>query len=170
MPNCKAMQLVRGHLFSVCVIAAAAVAAAGVFTFARPTYHPYVMPTPPHDLPYASATYTAADVSRAFAAVGIKLEAHGPRPTRSYPITDLSNKGLTVEATAFGDPQQVKDSGFSDYTAVDGHWAHFPRACIAGATNAERWRGNIRVMISCTRAGDASSAWLRRARRALGQL
>jgi hypothetical protein len=128
------------------------------------------MPTPPNDLPYVSTTYTAADVSRAFAAVGIKLEAHGPRPTRSYPMTDLSNNGLTVVATAFGDPQQVKDSGFSDYVAVDGHWVHFPRVCITGATNAERWRGNIRVIISCTRAGSASSTWLRRAGLALGRL
>jgi hypothetical protein len=171
MPNRKAMQLVRGHLLSVAVIAVAVVAAAGVFTFARPGYHPYVMPTPPNDLPYTAVAYTASDASRAFAASGIKLEQRGPRATRSNPMTGLSNKGFIVEVTAFGDPQQVKDSGYSTYyTFVDGHWVHAPRTCGAGATNAERWRGNIRVIISCTRAGSASSTWLRRASLALGRL
>jgi hypothetical protein len=171
VPNRKAMQLVRGHRLPVAVIAVAVVAAIGVFAFARPAYHPYVMPTPPNDLPYTAVTYTASDASRAFAASGIKLEMRGPRATRSYPMTGLADKTLIVEVTAFGDPQQVKNSGYSAYyTFADGHWVHAPRTCGAGATNAERWRGNIRVIISCTRAGGASSTWLRRAGLALGQL
>jgi hypothetical protein len=170
VPIPKAMRLVRGHLVLVAVIGAAVVAAAGVFTFARPAYHPDVMPTPPNDLPYTVVTYTAADARRAFAAAGIKLKTHRPA-TRSNPMTDLSSKNLTVEVTAFGDSQQVKDSGYSAYyTFLGGHWVHAPRTCGAGATNAERWRGNIRVIISCTRAGSDSSTWLRRAGLALGEL
>jgi hypothetical protein len=162
---------VSRHVVAVAVIGAAVAAIGGIFAFARPTFRPYVMPTPPNDLPYTGVTYTAADASRAFAAAGIKTRAVGPRATRSYPMTELSNKGLIVAVTVFGDPALVKDSGYSPYyTFVDGHWVHAPRTCSAGAANAERWRGNIRVIVSCTRAVSASSTWLRRAALALARL
>ncbi|HEV7565620.1 MAG TPA: hypothetical protein VGO31_06640 [Microbacteriaceae bacterium] len=165
------MSWVSRHVVAVALIGVAVAAMGGMFAFARPTFHPYVMPTAPNDLPYTAVTYTAADASRAFAEAGVKTRAVGPRATRSYPMTDLSNKGLTVVVTAFGDPTLVKDSGYSRYyTFVGGHWVNAPRTCSAGAANAERWRGNIRVIVSCTRAGGASGAWLRRVTLALSRL
>lgn len=161
------------HVIAVAIIGIAVASTGAVFAFARPTYHPYVMPAPPNDLPYTTVTFTPADASHAFSAVGIKLllRTHGPRPAHSAPMTDLSDKGLVVEVTVFGDAQKVKDSGFSDYfTFVDGHLVKAPRTCARGATNAERWRGNVRVIVSCTRAGGASGMWLRRAQLALGRL
>jgi hypothetical protein len=156
------------------VIAAALIVVAGVFTFARPTYHPYVMPPPPDaGLPYKTVSYSAADATRAFATVRITLllRTGGPRPARSLPMTVLSDKDIVVEVDAFGDPKKVADSGFSDYfTIVNGHWVRAPRTCAPGALNAERWRGNIRVIVSCSRAGGASSTWLRRVELALGRL
>jgi hypothetical protein len=162
---------VSRHVFAVAVLGVAVAVVAGVFAFARPTFHPYVMPPPPNDLPYTAVAYTAADASRAFAAAGIRTRAEGPRETRSYPMQTLSNKGLTVVVTAFGNPTLVKDSGYSPYyTFVGGHWVHAPRTCNAGAANAERWRGNVRVIVSCARAGGASGAWLRRVTLALSRL
>jgi hypothetical protein len=162
---------VSRHVVAVALIGVAVAAMGGMFAFARPTFHPYVMPTPPNDLPYAAVTYTAADASRALAVAGVKTRAVGPRATRSNPMTGLSNKGLTVIVTAFGDPTLVKDSGYSRYyTFVGGHWLQAPRTCSAGAANAERWRGNIRVIVSCKRAGGASGALLRRVTLALSRL
>jgi hypothetical protein len=166
------MSWVSRHVVAVAVVLFAVVAMGGVFVFAHPTYKPYVMPPPPDaGLPYTHVSYSAADAKRAFAAVGIEIENHGPRATRSYPMTTLNTKDFTVEVTAFRDAQQVKDSGYSAYyTFVDGHWVHAPRTCSPGARNAERWRGNIRVIVSCSRAGSASSTLLRRAGIALGRL
>jgi hypothetical protein len=159
------------HLLAAVIVCIAAASVGAVFAFARPTYHPYVMPAPPNDLPYTTVSYTAADAIRAFSAAGIKLVRRGPHATRSYPMTGLSNNSLIVEVTAFGDPQNVKDSGFSTYfTFVDGHWVKAPRTCAPGAIDAERWRGNVRVIVSCTRAGADSGMWLRRAQLALGRL
>jgi len=78
---------------------------------------------------------------------------------------------LVVELTAFGDRKTVDASGFSNYyTFANGRWSLAPKSCVAGAKNAERWRGNVRVIVSCTRAGGASNAWLRRVALALGRL
>jgi hypothetical protein len=160
----------RSHLVSVAVIAAAVAVVAGVFVFALPSPHPYVMPPPPDaGLPYTTVSYSAADAQRAFAAVGIKLLLHTRE--RHALITDLSTKDLIVEADAFADPKKVAASGFSNYyTVVDGHWVHAPRTCAHGARNAERWRGNLRVIVSCSRAGSTSSRWLRRVDLALARL
>jgi hypothetical protein len=166
------MTRITRHVVAVAVVLFAVLAMGCVFVFARPTYKPYVMPPPPDaGLPYTHVSYSAADAKRAFAAAGIKIENHGPPATRSYPMTSLNTKDLTVEVTAFGDAQQVKASGYSAYyTFVDGHWIHAPRTCSPGARNAERWRGNIRVIVSCARAGGASSTLLRRAGIALSRL
>lgn len=138
----------------------------GAFALARPTYHPYVMPSPPSDgLSYTKVTFTRADAMHAFAAQGIHLLGGHAQPG----MTDAHSRDLVVEVTVFGDRKTVDASGFSDYyTFANGRWSLAPKSCVAGAKNAERWRGNVRVIVSCTRG--ASSAWLRRAELALGRL
>ena len=82
---------------------------------------------------------------------------------------DAQSRDLVVELAVFGDRKTIDASGFSDYHIfANGRWSLAPRNCVAGAKNAERWRGNVRVIVSCTRG--ASSAWLRRAALALGRL
>src|SRR4051812_39799921 len=149
------MLWLRAHLIAVSVVAVAAVGAAGALTFARPTYHPYVMPPPPSDLPYTKVSYGWADAKRAFAESGIRLILHtrGPRPAAAPPIVDSSTNDLVVEVTVFGDPKKIQGSGLSDYiTFSNGRWVQTPRTCGNGARLAERWGGNIRVIVNCASA------------------
>ena len=162
------------HLVAVAVVAVAAVGAAGVFTFAKPAYHPYVMPPPPRTvLPYTKVVYTAHDAQRAFAAAGIRLvmHLHEPIPVGNPPIVDLSTADGVVEVDAFGNPAKIAASGFSDYvTFSNGHWVRTPSRCSAGAANAERWRGNIRVILSCTGVGRLAPGYVHRIDIALERL
>ncbi len=161
------MGLLRGHLPAVAVVAAALAATAAAFAFARPEYHRTVSEPPAdHGLPYTRATYTAADARRAFAAVGVEL---GQR-SRSAIVTTLGSAGDVLEVDAFADRERVERAGFWDYLVVDGRYVHFARDCRSSIPDAERWRGNVRVVVSCMRAGGQADAWLRRAERALAGL
>ena len=162
------MSWVVRHIASVAVVGAAVVAMGSVLAFARPTYHPYVMPSPAGDgLSYTKVTYTRADAMTAFAAQGIHL-LRGPNDPEAQ---DAHSRDLVVEVTVFGARKTVDASGFSDYyTFTNGKWSLAPKSCVAGAKNAERWRGNVRVIVSCTLAGRAANTWLRRAALALGRL
>jgi hypothetical protein len=159
---------VSRHVIAVAAVLVAVAAMGGVFAFARPTYHPYVMPSPPGDgLSYTEVKYTRADAVHAFAAQGIHLLPGAEEPGMS----GAYSRDLVVELTAFGDRKTVDASGFSNYyTFANGRWSLAPKSCVAGAKNAERWRGNVRVVVSCTRAGGASGAWLRRVTLALSRL
>jgi hypothetical protein len=162
----------RTHLLAVSVLTVAAVVVAATFVFARPSYHRLAIPAPPRSLPYTKVSYTAADAKRSFAATGLKLILHSqPRSVGTAPIVDLSTKDLLVEVTAFGDPKAVAASGFSDYiTFTGGRWVHTPRTCEDGARLAERWAGNIRVIVNCALAGSAASSRLQRVSLALSRL
>jgi hypothetical protein len=157
------------------LLALAAVSATVVVGFgallAHSAYHPSRIPLPADQgVPYAKASFTAADARRVFAAEGIRLR---PR-SRTAVITTLGNRHDVLEVDAFGDRQRVERSGFYDYTiagrGASAHYAHFPRACRGGALDAERWRGNIRVIVSCAKAGSAAPRWLVRVDRALARL
>jgi hypothetical protein len=162
------------HLAAVAVLTVAVVGAAGVFSFAKPTSHPYVLPPPPPSaLPYTRVVYTASDAKRAFAAVGIRLviHLHEPVPVKAAPIIDLSTADDVVVVDAFGDPAKVAASGFSDYlTFANGRWVRTPRRCSAGAEDAERWNGNLRVILNCVEAGPSAPGYLRRIDLALARL
>ena len=162
------------HLVAVALVTVAVVGAAGVFSFAKPAYHPYVMPSPPRTaLPYAKVVYTPRDAQRAFAGAGIRLvlHLHEPIPVGNPPIVDLSTANGVVEVDAFGNPAKVAASGFSDYTTFsNGRWVRTPSTCAAGAANAERWRGNVRVILSCTEAGALAPRYLHRIDIALERL
>lgn len=171
----RAVALLRGHLMIVLIVVAAVASGGGVFVFARPEYRPPAPPSPPTTpIPYAKVTYSTADAQRAFRTVGIKLVRHTqePIPAAAAPIIDLSNSGDLVVVDVFGDPRRVAASGFSDYFTFDakGHFVKAPQSCTPGANNAERWHKNIRVIVSCARAGASSSAWLARVERAFAQL
>ena len=173
MPTMQAMTWVGRHVIAVAIVFAAVAATAAVFAFARPAFRPYVMPPPPGGLPYTKVTYTAADARRAFAAAGIALvrNTNGPLPAHAAPIVDFNTKDLVVEVDAFGDPARVTASGFSDFTTFsNGRWVRTPPTCATGATNAERWLGNIRAIVSCTRAGGSAASVLRRVSLALARL
>jgi hypothetical protein len=160
----------RLHPLSIAAVSLGVVAVVGVFTFARPTSHPAVLPPPPGaGLPYTHVTFTARDAQRAFADVGMTLVRH--ENGRTPPIADMSTKDDVVSVDTFGDARKVAASGFSDYLVfANGHWAHAPRTCVPGAVDAERWRGNVRVIVRCTRAGSDASHLLRLAARALARL
>ena len=159
------MGILRAHLAGVVIVVAAVLAMTGVFVFARPQFHPYQMPKPPGDgLAYTSATYHGRDAQRAFAKAGIVLGRSAKQPG----LVGFFNRDLALEVTVFGDRKLVDAQGFSDsYTFVDGHWELAPKSCAPGARNAERWRVNVRVIVSCgPRAGET----LRRASQALATL
>jgi hypothetical protein len=159
------MGVLRAHLAAVAIVVAGVLATTGAFLFARPQYHPYQMPKPPGDgLPYTMPTYDGADARRAFARVDVALA----RGARQAGIVGFYNRALSLEVTVFGDRKLVDSQGFSDYyTFVDGHWQLSPKSCVHGARNAERWRINVRVIVSC---GPGADETLRRASRALAAL
>jgi hypothetical protein len=170
----RRMGVVRAHAAVFGITAVAVLAVVGVFTFARPQYHPYVIPKPPQEpLPYTKVLYSTTQAQRAFKAADITLvrHTHEPVPVGAPPIVDLSNSGNIVIVDVFGDPQRVAASGFSDYfNFAHGHWLKAPTSCSPGANGAERWRGNVRVIVSCANAGTAAPLWLARTERALTNL
>ena len=161
------MRLLRAYPLSGLVVVLSVAAVGAFFAFARPAYHPESPPAPPdHGLPYTKVSYTAAEAKRAFAAEGIALTLRSQQPGI---VTTLGNEGDVLEVDAFGDANRVRRSGFSDYTSVNDRFVHFPHACRPGVVDAERWRGNVRVIVACA-ASPNPNAWLRRAARALGRL
>jgi hypothetical protein len=164
---CFHVSWIGRHLFAVAVIGVAVAVAGGALAFARPTYHPYVQQPPPFFVPYKSVTYSLADARKAFAHAGIRFASTSHQQGAQL----LSTAGYLLEVDVLGDPQQVRDSGWDPYHAlIQGHWVAAPRTCGSGVSDAERWRGNVRVVVSCPRAGAASNMWLRRATSALGRL
>jgi hypothetical protein len=159
----------RTHAPATAVVGAAATITVVFFAVARPAYRPHVEPRPrDHGLPYTVARYTSADARRAFAAEGVKLSWRSRMPW----VTTLGNRGDVLEIDVFRDRGKVEASGFYDYATESstGDYVHFPRACGTSIPVAERWRGNVRVMVSCTAARSNAPAWLRVVTRALNRL
>jgi hypothetical protein len=147
---------VRTLSFNLLVAALAATTLVGVTLFAL---------APRTGLPYAKASFTAGDATRAFAAERIELSVR----SRSVLMTTLGNRGDVLEVDAFGDRKAVKRSGFHDVTVANGRQVPFARDC-SSSVPAERWRGNIRVLVDCRRAGATAPGWLQRVERALNRL
>ena len=161
---------VRPHLLLFAVLGAALPVAAMALVL-RPAAVPRPVAGPPDSgLTYTKARFTAADARRAFATQEIRLTVK----SRVTGITSLGDLRDVLEVDAFGDRRTVERTGFSDYTVVglgaSAHYARFPRTCAGGALNAERWRGNIRVIVSCAKAGPAAPRWLERVGGALARL
>ncbi len=116
-------------------------------------------------LPYTKATFTADDAKRAFASEGVTLVVR----SRSIVMTTLGNPGDVLEVDAFADRRTVERSGFHDVTIANGRRVPFARDCSTSVP-AERWHGNVRVLVDCARARAAGSGWLLRVERALSRL
>lgn len=118
---------------------------------------------PSHGLPYSSVKYSVADAKRAFAQVGthLTLKSH------SRAIVTLGNVRNTLEVDVFGSPATVEQSGFYDYTVVNGRYVRFPTQCAPGAYATEHWQANVRAMVSCTGDRRLSKAMLQQAEKAL---
>jgi hypothetical protein len=160
------MTLMRTHQIAALVVALVVAAIAATFAFALPNAHLTRTSSPPNDLPYTSVSYSASGASAAFAAVGVRLTSR----SKSSAITTLGNRGDALEVDVFGDPQRVKAAGFHDYLPFNGRYVHFPRTCGAGLPDAERWAGNLRVVVHCSAATGGSITWLRLANEALARL
>lgn len=161
-----AMTFMRTHHTAALVIAVVAAAFTATFAFARPTYQSRAMSSPPNDLPYTSVSFTSADAVAAFAAVGLGLTPRSTSPT----VKTFGDHGDSFEVDVFGNPQRVKAAGFHDYVVLNGHYVHLPRTCGTAVPKAERWKGNVRVIVTCTTAAGLPSDSLRRADRALARL
>jgi hypothetical protein len=161
-PDKSDVAFLRLHLLSGLLVVAAVGASGLIFAVSRPQYRPAVMPSPPNDLPYTRALYTAQDVRRAFAPLELV------RRSRLPVMTDFSDRSLRVEVTVFGDPAKVKAMGSFEYRlGAHGRFVRYPRTRDNGARNAARWRGNVRAIVRC---GDGADAALRRVAAALGRL
>lgn len=158
------MGLLRGHRAALSVVVFALAVVGAVFAFARPTYHPDVLPSPPTDLPYTHVAYRAADTQIAFARRGVELTMRSRQPE----MEDFSTHNLRVEVTVFGAPSVVRSSGSFDYTLdANRRWVHYPRTCSGGARNAALWRENVRAIVRC---GTGDTQLLGRISRALAAL
>lgn len=140
------MGLLRAHLAAISVVVFALAVVGAVFAFARPAYHPDVLPTPPNDLPYTHARYHAAETQIAFARGGVHLTMNSEIPA----IEGFSTDDLRIEVTVFGAPDAVKSAGSFDYTLdANDHWVHYPRTCAPGVRAAAVWLENVRTIVRC---------------------
>jgi hypothetical protein len=93
-----------------------------------------------------------------------------PKSSASW-VTTIGTPDDVLEVDAFGKPARVERFGAPDYiTDSAGRYVHIPRDCTSGLPTAERWRGNIRVVISCTKAGSSAGTWLSRVEHVLARL
>jgi hypothetical protein len=161
------MDFIRVHPLSFALVGIVVTAAAAVFAVARPTDHSDVVPAPPNnDLPYAAVSFDVTDAKQAFTPENVDLSIQSKTGT----VTTLGSADDLLEVDVFGDPDPVKRSGFYDYTIKNGRYVHFPTSCGAGASTAERWHGNVRVILNCSGAGSDASNWLQTVDRALARL
>jgi len=116
-------------------------------------------------LPYVKATFTPGDAKRAFASEAVTLVVR----SRSVVMTTLGNPADVLEVDVFADRQIVERSGFHDVTIANGRRVPFARDC-SSSVPAERWHGNIRVLVDCAQARSAGSGWLLRVERVLNRL
>jgi hypothetical protein len=95
-----------------------------------------------------------------------------PKSVIPHSITTIGDRRDILEVDIFGDPETVaKETGFGDFTIDSGgKFVHFPRDCSPGTRAAERWHGNIRVIVNCATAGHRGSAWLHRVEGAFATL
>ena len=159
----------RTHALATAIVGAAVTTTAVFFAVARPPYRPHVQPLPrDHGLSYKVARYTLSDARRVFADEGITLTWRSHMPT----VTTLGNRGDVLEVDVLADRSKMIATGFYDYTtdSSSGEYVHFPRACGTSIPDAERWHGNVRVIVSCSATRGDASEWLRRVTRALSRL
>jgi hypothetical protein len=150
------MLWVGRHAVAVGVVAFAVGALGAVFALARPVYRPHVTVAKDVMPPYSKVSYSSTDVRRVFAQerVALAIRSHGPMGTT------LGNRHGVLEVDVFGDPVVLKNAGFHDLVLGP--------SCT-GTRLAERWEGNVRVIVNCAITSDGQR-WLGRVQRALSRL
>jgi hypothetical protein len=151
------MPLLTRHALAGFVVVLAAGATGGVLAFARPEYKPTVAVAKPWTPPYTKVSYQPAAVIRGFAADGIRLAVRSHGSTG----TTLGNARDVLEVDVFGDPKALKRAGFSDLVLGPN--------CVASNRLAERWRGNVRVIVNCAITNDGQR-WVDRVNHGLARL
>ena len=159
---------VRHYVWAFALVALAASVAGLFLTVWRPRYQPSTQKVPTTPLPYSTVQFTAKDAKRAFAAVGVQLVA---KSRVSGAVTTIGSRNDAFEVDVFGDPARVNALGGSPEIIVDSHgnYVRIPRTCTSGIADAERWRGNVRFVISCANSAHASQL-LNTGARALAKL
>jgi hypothetical protein len=145
------------HALAGAVVVLSVAATGGVLAFARPEYKPHVALAKPGTPLYMKVSYQPGAVRRVFAEEGIGLTLR----SRGSWGTTLGNARDVLEVDVFGDPIALKNAGFSDLV--------LGRDCAASSRLAERWRGNVRVIVNCAIA-DHGQRWVDRVNHALARL
>jgi hypothetical protein len=158
---------IRQYVWAFALIALAASVAGLFLTVWRPRYRPSTQKLPAAPLPYSHVQFTAKDAMRAFAALGVKLI---PKSRVPDVVTTIGSANAAFEVDVFGDSSQVNALGGSPEIIVDSHgnYVRIPSTCNSGIPDAERWRGNVRVVIRC--ANPAHAQLLNTGARALANL
>jgi hypothetical protein len=144
----------RQHAWAVAVVALGVTVVGLFLTVWRPRYRPSAQKLPSAPLPYNRVQFTPADAKRAFAAVGVRLV---PKSRVPGVVTTIGTPNDEFEVDIFGDPAHVKALGGSPDIITDSHgkYVRIPSTCTTGIPDAERWRGNVRFVISCDNAAHA---------------
>ncbi len=158
---------VRQHALAFAIVAVVAAAAGLFLTVWRPRYQPSTEHAPSVPVPYRHVQFTVSDATRAFAAIGVRLV---PKSRVPGIVTTIGTPRDEFEVDVFGNPARVNAIGGSPdvTTDVHGKYVRIPRTCSAGIPDAERWRGNVRFIVSC--ANPAHARLLATGTRALAQL
>lgn len=145
---------VKQHTWAVALALALALAVAALFlTMWRPGYQASAQKLPSAPLPYSHVQFTVNDAKRAFAAVGVRLV---PKSRVPGTVTTTGTPRDEFEVDVFGDPARVNAMGSPEVTTdAHGKYVRIPSTCKAGIPDAERWRENVRFVVSCANAAHA---------------
>jgi hypothetical protein len=138
----------RQHAWAVAVVALGVTVVSLFLTAWRPRYRPSTQKLPSVPLSYSRVQFTAGDAKRAFAAVGVRLV---PKSRVPGVITTIGTRHDEFEVDIFGDPMRVNGLGGSPDVITNSHgkYVRIPSTCTPGISDAERWRANVRFVISC---------------------
>lgn len=151
------MRWLGRHLLAVLIVATVAATIGGVFAFARPAYRPHVDAPKNVPLPYTKVSFDASQTQAAFVREGIALTVRH----QGAEGTTFGNHRDVLEIDVFPAAARLEKLGFQDLV--------LSANCTGSARLAERWRGNVRVIVNCAIA-EHGQRWVRRVQRALDHL
>jgi hypothetical protein len=148
------MAALRQRAWAVAVVALVAAVIGLFLTVWRPRYQPSTQKLPSAPVPYNHVQFTISDAKRAFAAVGVRLV---PKSRVPGVVTTIGTRRDEFEVDIFGDPTRVNGLGGSPDLTTDAHgnYVRIPSTCTPGIPDAERWRANVRFVVSCANTAHA---------------
>jgi hypothetical protein len=108
-------------------------------------------------VPYDEASLQVDAVRSAFAREDVALQVRAA----GGPITGLGDREHVLEVAVFGDPAEVRATGFEDLDRGP--------SCSSANRLALRWHRNLRVIVDCARTG-RPSWWLAKIERVFARL